>query len=117
MSFVRSIADTLRGDFKESEYGKVILAVVVLRRLGCGPEELRDDCLALSGQLREDVDDAIRDRMLSETAGRTVAAHNLGARTSARMRRQGASRMHQTLTDDVQPGRRRHDMLSDPLSA
>jgi len=34
-SFVWSIAETLRGDFKQSEYGKVILPFVVLRRLDC----------------------------------------------------------------------------------
>ena len=33
-AFVWSIAETLRGDFKQSEYGKVILPFVVLRRLG-----------------------------------------------------------------------------------
>ena len=33
--FVWSIAEILRGDFKQSEYGKVILPFVVLRRLDC----------------------------------------------------------------------------------
>jgi type I restriction enzyme M protein len=36
-SFVCSIAEILRGDFKQSEYGKVILPFVVLRRLDCNP--------------------------------------------------------------------------------
>jgi type I restriction enzyme M protein len=30
-----SIADLLRGDYKQSEYGRVILPLVVLRRLDC----------------------------------------------------------------------------------
>ena len=30
-----SIADLLRGDFKQSEYGRVILPFTVLRRLDC----------------------------------------------------------------------------------
>ena len=30
-----SVADLLRGDFKQSEYGKVILPFTVLRRLDC----------------------------------------------------------------------------------
>jgi type I restriction enzyme M protein len=34
-SFSWSIAEILRGDFKQSEYGKVILPFVVLRRLDC----------------------------------------------------------------------------------
>ncbi len=37
-SFVWSIAELLRGDFKQSEYGKVVLPFVVLRRLDCIPE-------------------------------------------------------------------------------
>jgi type I restriction enzyme M protein len=34
-SFVWSIAEILRGDFKQSEYGRVILPFVVMRRLDC----------------------------------------------------------------------------------
>ncbi|MBF0387993.1 MAG: SAM-dependent DNA methyltransferase [Candidatus Omnitrophica bacterium] len=34
-SFIWSIADLLRGDYKQSEYGKVILPLTVLRRLDC----------------------------------------------------------------------------------
>jgi len=32
-AFIWSIAELLRGDFKQSEYGKVILPFVILRRL------------------------------------------------------------------------------------
>jgi type I restriction enzyme M protein len=34
-AFIWSVADLLRGDFKQSEYGKVILPFTVLRRLDC----------------------------------------------------------------------------------
>ena len=34
-SFIWSVADLLRGDYKQSEYGKVILPFTVLRRLDC----------------------------------------------------------------------------------
>jgi len=34
-SFIWSVADLLRGDFKQSEYGKVILPFTVLRRFDC----------------------------------------------------------------------------------
>ncbi|HHX36164.1 MAG TPA: hypothetical protein GX719_12945 [Gammaproteobacteria bacterium] len=30
-----SIADLLRGDFKQSQYGRIILPFTLLRRLGC----------------------------------------------------------------------------------
>ena len=34
-AFIWSVADLLRGDYKQSEYGKVILTFTVLRRLDC----------------------------------------------------------------------------------
>ncbi len=34
-AFIWSVADLLRGDYKQSEYGQVILPLVVLRRLDC----------------------------------------------------------------------------------
>jgi type I restriction enzyme M protein len=34
-NFIWSVADLLRGDFKQSEYGKVILPFTVLRRFDC----------------------------------------------------------------------------------
>jgi type I restriction enzyme M protein len=34
-SFIWSVADLLRGDYKQSEYGRVILPFTVLRRLAC----------------------------------------------------------------------------------
>jgi type I restriction enzyme M protein len=33
VSFVWGVADILRGDYKQSEYGRVILPLLVLRRL------------------------------------------------------------------------------------
>lgn len=40
-AFIWSVADTLRGDFKQSEYGRVILPFTVLRRLECVLEPTR----------------------------------------------------------------------------
>ncbi|MES0489475.1 MAG: type I restriction-modification system subunit M N-terminal domain-containing protein [Leptospirales bacterium] len=34
-AFIWSVADTLRGDFKQSEYGRVILPFTIFRRLEC----------------------------------------------------------------------------------
>ena len=34
-AFLWSVADLLRGDYKQSDYGKVILPFTVLRRLDC----------------------------------------------------------------------------------
>ncbi len=41
-SFIWSVADLLRGDYKQSEYGKVILPLTVLRRLDCVMEPTRE---------------------------------------------------------------------------
>ena len=38
-NFIWSVADLLRGDYKQSDYGKVILPFTVLRRLDCVLEE------------------------------------------------------------------------------
>ncbi len=35
VSFIWSVADLLRGDYRRSEYGRVVLPLVVLRRLDC----------------------------------------------------------------------------------
>lgn len=44
-SFIWSVADLLRGDYKQSEYGKVILPFTVLRRLDCVLESTKKDVL------------------------------------------------------------------------
>jgi len=50
-----SIADLLRGDYKQSEYGRVILPLVVLRRLDCVLEptkkQVLDRLAALQGKI------------------------------------------------------------------
>ena len=55
-NFIWSIADLLRGNFKQSEYGKVILPFTVLRRFDCvlapSKEEIleRNKSLAVSNK-------------------------------------------------------------------
>jgi type I restriction enzyme M protein len=44
-SFIWSVADLLRGDYKQSEYGKVILPFTVLRRLDCVLESTKEAVL------------------------------------------------------------------------
>ena len=44
-SFIWSVADLLRGDYKQSDYGKVILPFTVLRRLDCVLEAAKDAVL------------------------------------------------------------------------
>jgi type I restriction enzyme M protein len=45
-AFIWSVADLLRGDYKQSDYGKVILPFTVLRRLDCVLEPTKGKVLA-----------------------------------------------------------------------
>lgn len=51
--FIWSIADLLRGDYKQSEYQKVILPLTVLRRLDCVTQRNKEDVLERYQQLQE----------------------------------------------------------------
>ena len=44
-AFIWSVADLLRGDYKQSDYGKIILPFTVLRRLDCVLEPTKADVL------------------------------------------------------------------------
>ena len=49
-AFIWSVADLLRGDYKQSDYGKVILPFTVLRRLDCVLEPTKAAVLAEKAQ-------------------------------------------------------------------
>ncbi len=51
-NFIWSIADLLRGDYKQSDYGKVILPLTILRRLDCVLEKTKPDVLARLEQVK-----------------------------------------------------------------
>lgn len=74
VSFIWSIADILRGSFKQSEYGRVILPFTVLRRLDCVLEGSKDIVLAKLKQLPESADHLMRETMLNMAAGQNF--HN-----------------------------------------
>jgi len=77
-SFVWSIAEILRGDFKQSEYGKVILPFIVLRRLDCILEPTKDAVLKAHAGLPSGVDDQTRDMMLSLAAAHSRSPSSKG---------------------------------------
>jgi type I restriction enzyme M protein len=66
-AFIWSVADLLRGDYKQSEYGRVILPFVVLRRLDCVLEATKAKVLQRVEQLSGKV--ANVDPLLRKTAG------------------------------------------------
>ncbi|MDV2077185.1 type I restriction-modification system subunit M [Marinobacter xestospongiae] len=65
-----SVADLLRGDFKQSQYGRIILPFTVLRRLECVLAGSKDKVLAMvesSGSMPEEA----RNKLLLNAAGQS----------------------------------------------
>lgn len=52
-AFIWSVADLLRGDFKQSQYGRVILPFTLLRRLECVLEASKSDVLAANEKVKQ----------------------------------------------------------------
>jgi type I restriction enzyme M protein len=52
-SFLWSVADLLRGDYKQADYGKVILPLTVLRRLDCVLDKTKAKVLAKHAELKQ----------------------------------------------------------------
>lgn len=50
-AFIWSVADLLRGDFKQSQYGRIILPFTLLRRLECVLEDTKTDVVAESQRI------------------------------------------------------------------
>ena len=100
-SFVWSIAEILRGDFKQSEYGKVILPFVVLRRLDCILEGSKSAVLDAAKTLPDGVDDATRDMILFGAAGGNIKVYNLSRFTFDKLRGQDPRQLHDNLVDYI----------------
>ena len=71
------VADKLRGVYKQSEYGRVILPLTVLRRLDCVLEPTKDAVLAKHAGLRGKIENV-------PVVARRPVAHRL---QSARLHR------------------------------
>jgi type I restriction-modification system DNA methylase subunit len=52
-SFIWGVADLLRGDYKQADYGKFILPLTVLRRLDCVLEKTKAKVLAKHADLKQ----------------------------------------------------------------
>jgi len=69
-AFIWAVADLLRGDFKQSQYGRVILPFTLLRRLECVLEPSRDKMLKEAAK-SEKMPEAAREKILLKAAGLT----------------------------------------------
>ena len=67
-AFLWSIADLLRGDFKQSQYGRIILPFTLLRRMECVLAPSRDAVIK-EARAHQDKPDAVRDLLLLRAAG------------------------------------------------
>ena len=66
-AFIWSVADLLRGDYKRSEYGKVILPLTVLRRLDCVLEPTKAAVLERAQKLKGRIENV--EPVLASVAG------------------------------------------------
>ena len=69
VSFIWSIAEILRGNYKQSEYGRVVLPFSVLRRLDCVLESSKDAVLKKAASLPTGIDSAMAEVMLNQAGG------------------------------------------------
>ncbi|MCP6692598.1 type I restriction-modification system subunit M [Pseudomonas donghuensis] len=67
-TFLWSIADLLRGDFKQSQYGRIILPFTLLRRMECVLEPTKDAVISQSCA-QEGRPDLVREKLLLRAAG------------------------------------------------
>jgi type I restriction enzyme M protein len=96
-NFVWQIAETLRGDFKQSEYGKVILPFVVLRRLDCILDPSKEAVLKAYASLPRGIDDQTRDMMLFGAIGGGIRVYNTSKLTFASIKAQNPAQLHDNL--------------------
>ncbi|GMQ53394.1 class I SAM-dependent DNA methyltransferase [Halopseudomonas aestusnigri] len=67
-AFLWSIADLLRGDFRQSQYGRIILPFTLLRRMECVLEPTKDAVIRES-YAQEGRPDLVRERLLLRASG------------------------------------------------
>lgn len=67
-NFIWSVADTLRGDYKQASYGQVILPFTVLRRLDCVLDSTKENVLSKYESVKSMNEDAI-DKILNKESG------------------------------------------------
>ncbi len=66
-AWIWSVADLLRGDFRQSQYGRIILPFTLVRRLECVLEPTRDTVLAAAREHAQKPD-AVREKLLLRAA-------------------------------------------------
>ncbi len=96
-----SIAEILRGDFKQSEYGKVILPFIVMRRLDCILEDSKSKVLDAHKNLSREVDDQTKDMILYDAVGKNVNVYNISKFTFESLKGQDPSHLQENLIEYI----------------
>ncbi|MCW3784188.1 type I restriction-modification system subunit M [Defluviimonas salinarum] len=100
-SFIWSIADLLRGDFKQSEYGKIVLPFTILRRLDCLLDSTKEAVLEMAASLPEETDEEARAMVLTSVAGAGGQIYNASRFTFETLRAQDAGQLRANLIDFI----------------
>lgn len=98
-TFIWSIANLLRGELKQSEYGKVVLPFTVLRRLDCLLEETKEAVLEEAAGLPEDTDQKIKMSILTSVANAGGQIYNESRFTFRSIKSDGDSHLRANLID------------------
>src|SRR5690625_1940318 len=100
-AFIWSIAEILRGDYKQSDYGKVILPFVVMRRLDCILESTKDAVLEAAAGLADNMDEQTRELILTGAAGDNIRVYNTSRFTFKALHGQDPRQLHDNLVNYV----------------
>ena len=84
-AFIWSVADLLRGDFKQSQYGRIILPFTILRRLECVLENKKEAVLVEAERIAKmgSLSDEAREKFLCRKSG--FAFYNLSPMNLAKL--------------------------------
>ena len=95
------IAEILRGDFKQSEYGKVILPFIVMRRLDCILLDSKSAVLNAYNNLSKEVDDQTKDMILYNAVGNNINVYNISQFTFDSLKGQDPSHLQENLIEYI----------------
>jgi len=97
-AYIWSLADLLRGDFKQSQYGRIILPFTLLRRLECVLADTKAEVLKVAEE-RADLPEIARDKFLLKAAGKEIQFYNTSPMDLSKL---GSADIKSNLTTYVQ---------------
>jgi len=100
-SLIWNIAEILRGHFKQSEYGKIILPFVLLRRLDAILEPTKEAVLQVIASLPDDIPEVAKDQVIRSIIGDNIKVFNLSKLTLKSIYGQNAEQIHANLIEYI----------------